>query len=195
MKTVEWNDASWLNAPLDVVRDGDDLVVTAAKESDFWRYTSYGFVHDSGHALLSDLAPGEAVEVSFVASMSQLYDQAGLLVRVDERTWLKAGVEWSDDAPQLSVVATRDLSDWSMRTVPDWAGKIVTVRASLAADAVTVRARCDGPWSLERVAPLPATGPVRCGPMLCAPTRAGLEVRFTRFVRDIADSGLHDTPP
>lgn len=191
MQAIGWDEATWLNAPVGISRDGDDLVVTAAEESDFWRHTSYGFVHDSGHALLSELAAGEAIEVGFVVSMSQLYDQAGLMVRVDERTWLKAGVEWSDGAPQLSVVATRDLSDWSMRAVPAWADREVNIRASLVADTVNVRARCDGAWSLERVAPLPVTGPVLAGPMLCAPTRAGLQVRFTRFVRGPADSALH----
>lgn len=194
MLDIGWDDATWLNPPVAVGRDGDALVVTAAESSDFWRRTAYGFVHDSGHALLSGLAVGEAVEVSFAASMSQLYDQAGLIVRVDERNWLKAGLEWSDAALQMSVVSTRDMSDWSMRAVPTWAGESVTVRASLTEDAVTVRARCGGAWSLERVAPFPAGAPVLAGPMLCAPTRAGLQVRFTRFARGPADSALHADP-
>lgn len=194
MREIGWDDATWLNPPVGVGRDGDTLVVTAAGASDFWRRTAYGFVHDSGHALLSGIAVGEAVEVSFVASMSEQYDQAGLMVRVDERNWLKAGVEWSDGAPQMSVVATRELSDWSMRAVPTWAGRIVTVRASLTADAVTVRARCDGAWSLERVAPFLAETQVLAGPMLCAPTRSGLRVCFTRFARGPADPALHADP-
>jgi len=194
MREIGWDDASWLNPPVAVDRDGDALVVTAVGASDFWRQTAYGFVHDSGHALLSGIAVGEAVEVTFVASMSQLYDQAGLMVRVDERNWLKAGVEWSDGALQMSVVSTRERSDWSMRAAPAWTGKTVTVRASLADDAVTVRARCDGAWSLERVAPFLAEAPVLAGPMLCAPTRAGLQVCFTRFAVGPADPALHGNP-
>jgi len=191
MNEIGWGDATWLNPPASVAVDGRDLVVTASEGSDFWRHTAYGFVHDNGHALLSEITPGEAIEVTFLASMSELYDQAGLIVRRDDRNWLKAGIEWSDGAPQMSVVSTRDVSDWSMRAAPAWTGKSVTVRASLTEDAVTVRARCDGAWTLERVAPFPAGAPILAGPMICAPSRAGLQVRFTRFARGPADETLH----
>src|SRR5690606_41566187 len=44
-------------------------------------------------------------------------------------------------------------SDWSVAPVPGWAGRLVTVRASRAGDAVTVRARVDDePFRLVRVA-------------------------------------------
>ena len=37
--------------------------------------------------------------MSFVVDYPSLYDQAGLLVRVDETTWVKTGVEISDGIP------------------------------------------------------------------------------------------------
>jgi regulation of enolase protein 1 (concanavalin A-like superfamily) len=58
-----WGHRGWLNPPPQVVRDQDDLLVTAAEGSDFWRTTSYGFVHDTGHALLADFPDGTAAEV------------------------------------------------------------------------------------------------------------------------------------
>ena len=67
--------------------------------------------------VLADLFEGAgltAVEVSFVASYDETFDQAGLLVRVDPTTWVQAGVEISDGVPQLGAVATRGFSDWSM---------------------------------------------------------------------------------
>ncbi len=64
-------------------------------------------MRDSGHALLTDFPAGTSVQVGFVAAFEELYDQAGLLVRVDERTWVKAAVEISDELLQLGAVVTR----------------------------------------------------------------------------------------
>jgi regulation of enolase protein 1 (concanavalin A-like superfamily) len=191
-RAVAWDAGTWSTAPEAVARDGDDLLVTSRPESDLWRTTSYGFVHDDGHGLLVDLHDGTAVEVSFLADFDQQFDQAGVLVRADERHWVKAGVEYADGAPQVGAVVTRDVSDWSTSPHPEWHGREVTVRVSRSGDALTVRARTDGPWQLVRLAPIDPTLPWRAGPFTCAPTRAGLVVRFTRFAVGPADSSLHD---
>ena len=132
---VAWRQGWWLNRPPRAgIRQGA-LVVEAARGSDAWRTTSYGFVRDSAHALLIDLPDGMACEVGFLCDFDQLFDQAGVLVRIDEQTWIKAGVEYSDGALQASAVATRGLSDWSVSPVPGWAGRLVTVRASRSGTA------------------------------------------------------------
>lgn len=83
-------------------------------------------------------------------------------------------------------------SDWSVRPVPEWAGREVTVRASRSGDAVTVRARVDGgAWELVRVAPFPEDAEVAAGPFCCAPTRSGLVVRFRSWRVGAADGALH----
>jgi len=41
------------------------------------------------------------------------------------------------------------------------------------------------------VAPFPADATVEAGPYCCAPTRAGLVVRFTRWATGPADAALH----
>jgi regulation of enolase protein 1 (concanavalin A-like superfamily)/uncharacterized protein (DUF952 family) len=193
---LDWSEANWLNPPVAAERDGDDLLVTAADKTDFWRTTSYGFVHDDGHALLTDFPAGSAVEVTFdSAAFTDLYDQAGIMVRVDEADWIKAGIELTDSAPHLGAVVTHGRSDWSMAPVPDWSGRSVTVRASRAGDAVTVRARCeDGPWRMVRVAPLDPDATAAAGPFCCSPLREGLQVRFTRFAVGPADTELHADP-
>ncbi|GAA5158492.1 DUF1349 domain-containing protein [Pseudonocardia eucalypti] len=189
---IPWSEGRWLNPPPGVRPDGDDLLVTAAEGSDFWRTTGYGFVHDDGHALLAGFPPGSALEVAFALDYTEQFDQAGLLVRVDERNWVKAGVEHSDGAPQLGAVVTRDHSDWSLAPVPEWAGREVTIRASRSGDAVTFRARvADGPWRMFRLAPLAPDAAATAGPYVCAPTRAGLTVRFTSLTATAPDQSLH----
>lgn len=194
-RTVQWDEPTWLNPPLAAEVDGDSLVITTRQRSDFWRHTAYGIVHDSGHALLTDIAHGRAVEVTFVNRFDTQFDQAGLLVRVDDETWIKAGVELSDGLPQLGAVVTHGQSDWSAAPVPEWAGRRVTVRASRIADALVIRARCDDEaWRLVRLAPLSANAWAQAGPYCCSPEREGLQVRFTRFTTGPADRAVHEGP-
>jgi regulation of enolase protein 1 (concanavalin A-like superfamily) len=182
----------WLNPPPEAVEDDGALIVTAAKGSDLWRDTSYGFRHENAHALLRPLPQGSAIEVAFVADFDGTFDQAGALLWVDEATWLKTGIEISDGVAQLGAVATRGLSDWSMAPVPDWHGREVTVRLSRSGDAVTVRARVDDdPWRMVRLAPLDPDAAVEAGPFCCAPERDGLRVRFTAWRSGPADTSLH----
>ncbi|SCL18752.1 hypothetical protein GA0070616_1583 [Micromonospora nigra] len=192
-RTVDWAEGHWLHQPVRADRtDEGQLLVEPAAGSDFWRHTSYGFVHDDGPALLRDMPEGSAVEVSFVLDYRAQFDQAGILVRVDEHTWVKAGVEVSDGQPQLGAVVTRGSSDWSVAPVPGWSGREVTVRASRAGDALTVRARVAGePWRLVRLAPLDPDAPARGGPFCCSPTRGGLTVRFTAWRETPPDPALH----
>ncbi len=189
---VPWSAGTWTTPPVSATQDGDDLLVAAVEGSDAWRHTAYGFVHDDEHALLAALIPGTAVEVTFVADLTEQFDQAGVFLRADAETWIKAGVELADGVPQLGAVVTLGRSDWSVGAVPSWAGREVTVRASRTGDAVTIRARVDDePFTLVRVAPFPADADVAAGPFCCAPTRAGLVVRFRRWEVGPADEALH----
>ncbi|MFV2111968.1 DUF1349 domain-containing protein [Micromonospora sp. LOL_025] len=192
-RPVDWAEGEWCNEPVRVENGpAGELLVQPAEGSDLWRHTSYGFVHDDAPALLAPLPVGEAVEVAFVLDYGEQFDQAGVLVRVDERNWVKAGVEVSDGQPQVGAVVTREVSDWSVAPVPMWAGREVIVRVSRDRDALTVRARSDDePWRLVRLAPLAPEAVAAAGPYCCSPTRAGLRVRFTGWRRGPADAALH----
>ena len=191
---VDWSTGRWTVAPAAVEVVGGDLLVTPAGRSDAWRETSYGFTRDDAPALVAELPTPGAVEVTFTVDLDAEFDQAGLLLRVDERTWIKAGVELSDGAPQLGAVVTLGKSDWSVRPVPEWSGRQVTLRASRSGDAVTIRARVDDePFGLVRLAPFPQHVPVVAGPYACSPSRdeAGLQVRFHAWRTGPADATLH----
>lgn len=192
---VPWSQAIWLNPPPQVYEIENDIVVTTGADTDFWRVTSYGFIHDNGHALLTELRDGRAVEVTFKSLLEAQFDQAGLMVRIDTRNWIKAGVELSDGIPQLGAVVTHDMSDWSVAPVPSWndGSTPVTVRASRWGNALTVRAKLgNNPWQFVRLTPIDSNATVTAGPMACSPTRAGLQVRFTKFALGPSDLALHD---
>ena len=194
MQKVNWSEGIWLNPPLEVGFSNDEMAVTAMKESDFWRNTSYGFVHDSAHALLIDFPDSSAIEVSFILDFDQMWDQAGLLVFADDEHWTKAGVEHADDAPQIGAVVTDVNSDWSTAPIEEWFGHEVSFRASRQGNAVTVRAKCDAlkvPWKLVRLFPIDLDRSWKAGPHVASPSRAGLTVRFTQFLAGEADAALH----
>lgn len=189
---IAWADGAWTHAPVAAAVQDGDLRVTAVEGSDAWRTTSYGFVHDSEHALLAPFAQDSAMEVEFTAAFSHQFDQAGVFVRVDEATWIKAGVEFADGLPQLGAVVTRGKSDWSVAPVPDWLDRRVLIRVSRTGDALTIRASVDGgDLRLVRVAPLDADAVVQAGPLICAPTRSGLTVPFHAWRTTPADGSLH----
>lgn len=189
---VPWSAGTWTTPPADAREQGTDLAVTAVAGSDAWLRTAYGFTHDDAHALLAPLPDEAAVEVDVTIAFDGQFDQAGLMLRADPETWVKAGVELADGVPQLGAVVTLGRSDWSVGPVPDWSGRRVTIRLSRSGDAVTVRARAgDEPFRLVRVAPFPAGLAASAGPYCCAPTRAGLTVTFHAWRTGPPDAALH----
>jgi uncharacterized protein len=184
VESLSWSAGRWTHPPVAVDEDGPDLVVTAAEGSDAWRLTSYGFIHDTEHALLAPFPEGSAMEVEFTADFSAQFDQAGIFVRVSAERWVKAGVEFADGTPSVGAVVTDGRSDWSLAPVPGWAGRRVLIRVSRSGNALTVRARPEaGPMQLVRVLPFEPELAAEAGPFICAPTRAGLTVRLHAWRR------------
>lgn len=173
----------WLNEPPSWrERDGELSVVTGDK-TDFWRKTHYGFIRDDGHLRYRTVTGDFTATVSFLGSYEHLYDQAGLMVRIDEKNWLKAGIEFVEGRQMLSVVVTRDFSDWSTSAGPQTA-EWVDLRISRHGDALRVERTLPSPepaYQLLRLAHLPATDEVQVGPMCCSPQRAGFTAKFRDF--------------
>lgn len=191
MKEISWSQGVWLNPPAEAVQENSHLKVTTIHESDFWRNTSYGFVHDSGHALLTDFPANSSMEVTFILDYSGQFDQAGIIVHSDSQHWIKAGVESADGLPQVGAVVTSINSDWSLAPVADWFGKEVTVRASRTHDALTIRARCGDEDQLIRLAPIDSSLSWSAGPHCASPVSTSLEAMFIRWTHGDADLTLH----
>lgn len=196
MRDVPWTEGRWTHPPLAVREHEGDLLVTAVEGSDAWRETSYGFIHDSEHALLTAFPPGSAVEVDFTAAFSEQFDQAGVFVRASETHWVKAGVEFADGACQVGAVVTAPASDWSLAPVGDWVGRRVRMRVSRSGNALTVRAGLvdeagSAPLALVRVIPCAPGERLEAGPFTCAPSRAGLTVPFHGWRLVVPDASLH----
>lgn len=174
--------ATWLNPPPETRVQEDGLFFVTAHETDFWQSTFYGFTHDNGHFLYKEATGDFTCYVAFEAAYETLYDQAGIMLRVDHKNWIKAGIEHSDGATNFSAVVTKSgQSDWSVMRCPQ-TNSMQQVRLTRIDDAVLMHyLDADNQWQLIRLAHFPNTKQVAVGPMACTPTRAGLEVIFTRF--------------
>ena len=172
---------SWHNEPRQWSLNEGTLTVRSDEKSDFWRDTYYGFTRDSGHFF------GQAWEGDFTATLrvqgryEELYDQAGIMVRIDENNWIKAGIELSDGAACVGSVLTVGRSDWS--TSPYAADPSdFYLRVTVQAGVLRLQSSADGVrWPLLRLCPFPEAATYHVGPMLCTPERSGLEVRFSNF--------------
>ena len=82
----------WLNEPPSWTVDDAALVAVSGDKTDFWRETFYGFVHDNGHFYHREMAGDFTAEVTVVGEYGALYDQSGLMLRADERHWVKSGL-------------------------------------------------------------------------------------------------------
>ena len=172
---------SWYNPPERWSLEAGVLRVVTDARTDFWRKTFYGFIRDNGHFLGLTVRGPFTAQVHVQGRFEALYDQAGLMLRRDDRFWLKAGVEFTDGALHLSTVVTRQESDWSVAAF-DGRDQAFWLRLTYAAGSVRVQASVDGVrWPLLRLAPFPEAEELSVGPMCCTPERAGLEVEFSDF--------------
>ena len=165
----------WLNEPPAWEERGNSLVVTAGPRTDFWRTTHYGFVRDNGHCWFRPWEGDFVAEVEVTGDYRDQYDQAGLMMRLDETVWLKCGVEFVDSLQQASAVVTRDHSDWSVVPLPG-NPRSLRLRVARTGPDVEVRYSVDGErFELLRLARLTDAPRLLVGPMCAAPDGDGFE--------------------
>ncbi len=169
----------WLNEPPHWQAHEGGVSLTTGKDTDFWQSTFYGFRRDDGHAMLKPVSGDFSASAVIVGKYEHLYDQAGLMLRIDARNWIKTGIEYTDGLMHFSVVVTREVSDWSVIPLPDATpADRVGARLTRHDDAVRVQyAIGGGAWRMARLAPFSAAD-ARVGVMACSPQRAGFEARF-----------------
>jgi uncharacterized protein len=172
---------TWLNEPRNWKQENDDFSVFADPQTDFWRKTHYGFVRDNGHFYYEKVAGNFEVETEFRGEYRSLYDQAGVMVRLDETTWLKTGIEFVNGVHHVSAVVTRDYSDWSVVPFRRYAGSL-RLRLKREGGAVTIEYYSpDDVWIMFRTAYLTTAHELEVGRMVAAPDGPGFEAVFNEF--------------
>ena len=172
---------------------GNRLTLLTDAKTDFWRNTYYGFVRDSGHFLGFEAGSSFTATVRVTGKFESLYDQAGLMIRIDETRWVKTGVELTDGELFLSTVVTNGNSDWSVAKPFNELDDFY-LRVTVKDGAMRIQASRTGThWPLARLAPFPVSERYLVGPMACTPERAGLSVAFSDFtIGPAITTDLHD---
>ena len=172
---------NWINEPPEWREENGVLAVRTGPDSDFWRVTHYGFVRDTGHFYCQPITGNFAADVKVIGRYNHLYDQAGLMLRIDERNWIKCGIEFVDGVQQASAVVTRDYSDWSVVPLAS-RPESIHLRVTRKGDAVRIDYSLDGVgYSMLRMAYLPPVDSLLVGPMCASPDGPGFGVRFEEF--------------
>ncbi len=168
----------WMNDPASwKVADGQ-IIVRSRPKTDFWRKTFYGYITDNGHFFHLPAGGEFTFEARIGGQYAALYDQAGLMVRVDAENWVKCGTEFVDGQRHASVVFTRDFSDWS--TMKDLsASGPVWWRVVRSKDSLETLCSLDGKtFQSVRQGYLVPDRPAEVGIMCAAPEGGGFECVF-----------------
>nr|WP_321458174.1 DUF1349 domain-containing protein [uncultured Cohaesibacter sp.] len=188
--------ASWYNEPSRWTYNSNSLSFVAAPKSDFWRETTDGAHPDSGHFFAVPCKGDFAAIVEFSGNYEVLYDQVGLMLRVDKTHWVKCGVEYFDRTANFTTVVTQGVSDWSAVQCPTLSGP-QSVRLVRKGNIIYTHYKDrHGYWRMMRLANFKSPDEVLIGPMACSPLRdiselKGFRCNFSYF----AISEAPEDPP
>ena len=106
----------WFNQPEKSKVEQQLLSMFVTPKTDYWRITHYGFTVDDGPFYYATVG-GEfevKVKVKITGDYKTRLDQMGLMLRIDEKEWIKTGIEYVDGNFNISAVVTHEKSDWSV---------------------------------------------------------------------------------
>jgi hypothetical protein len=173
-------DYFWFQQP-DKFKTGNGLEIWTMPQTDFWQRTHYGFRNDNAHCLFKKVAGDFCLTTQVEFRPSALYDQAGLIIRVDEDNWIKASTEnMAGGANKLgSVVTNLGYSDWATQ---DIAADVTMLwyRISRRGPDFLIEASLDGSvWQQLRICHLhKAPDEIAAGIYACSPLENSFWCRF-----------------
>lgn len=119
-------DFEWLNEPENVSFSEDGMVVTAREGSDFWQNPRKNIHADSGHFFFVRKCGNFTMEVQWQFPPTCHLEQCGIMLRFDEKNWMKAAIMCSNAAvPKLgSCVTNSGYTDWAAQDIPAQVGSL-----------------------------------------------------------------------
>lgn len=175
------NKMQWFNQPKIWSIENDSITMFVTPQTDYWRITHYGFTVDDGPFLYETVGGEFEVKVKITGEYKTRFDQMGLMLRIDEKTWIKAGVEFVNDKINVSSVVTIERSDWSvieLNDIPNY----LWIKAIRRLDAVEIfYSFDDSTYTMMRLAYFPANKPVMVGMTAASPDGDGFNAIFEHF--------------
>ncbi|WP_026735201.1 DUF1349 domain-containing protein [Fischerella sp. PCC 9605] len=179
----------WYNEPPTWEHQESIITVTSGAKTDFWRRTHY-CVRDNGHFYYQEVTGDFTTKVKIIGKYQNSSDHAGLMIRVDEKTWLKSGVEFVNNMQYISAVVTRNDSEWSVVPLgknPDW----LWLRLQRRGSTVEVQYSLDGKeYNILKTTDLTEKETVQVGLVCACPEDDGFQVTFEDFQIETMNSQL-----
>ena len=164
----------WTREPKSFLTENGTVSITTAPHTDLWQRTYYHFRNDNAPVLQMESREkffSFIVKTSFAES-HQRFDQCGIVMYLDSENWLKASVEYENEAYQHlgSVVTNHGYSDWATTEIPA-SVKSMWYRLSRREDDYCIECSEDGVrWKQMRICHmLEGAGAVRFGIYACSP--------------------------
>ncbi len=172
----------WYNEP-DIWKIIDDtsLSMFVTPNTDFWRKTHYGFTVDDGPFYYSIEGGEFELYVKITGAYKTRFDQMGVMIRIDEKTWIKTGVEYVNQRINLSAVVTHQNSDWSMVELKQRPTS-VWLQVTRRLDAIEIKYSLNNTdFTVMRLAYFPDNVPVMVGLTAASPDGNGFDALFEDF--------------
>lgn len=171
----------WFNEPEKWTVENQALSMFVTPKSDYWRISHYGFTVDDAPFYYALYGGEFEVKVKITGDYKNRFDQAGLMLRIDEQNYIKAGIEFVDGVYNLSTVVTHKTSDWSVialeKPVP-----FIWIKAVRRLDALEVFYSFDDKtYTMMRNAWMQDNTPMMVGVMGACPDGDGFNVKFENF--------------
>lgn len=172
----------WFNEPdqWEMINDSS-LSMFVTPYTDYWRKAHYGFTVDDGPFCYLNVGGEFEANVKITGEYQNRFDQMGLMIRKDEKNWIKTGVEFVDGIINLSAVVTRKKSDWSVVPIPE-NPKSIWLKAKRIGDAVEIMYSLNNQdFTMMRLAYFPKNTPVMVGLTAASPDGDGFKALFEDF--------------
>lgn len=194
LHVTTFEDFTWFAPPtkFEISADKTELTVASAHDTDFWRKTHYGFIHNNGNFYYYNkpISSNFTLSTKFVGKYEKLYDQTGIMVRLNEKVWVKTGIEFFNDKIHVSAVVTNDYSDWNVIELSKEQYKgYLYIKMMRSGHAMTIMYKTDEAeeYKMLRLAYLDIVDsegvnlPVHAGVLVSSPIGDGFESKFSKF--------------
>ncbi len=179
----------WFNEPEKwEIKNPATVVIHTPPKTDFWRITHYGFTVDDAPFYYGVYGGEFEAKVKIAGDYKTTFDQMGLMLRMDHKNWIKAGIEFVDGKMNVSTVVTHNTSDWSVLELNE-APALIWMKALRRLDAIQVFYSLDDQvYKMIRTCWFQDNTPVQVGLMAASPDGDGFTATFEHFeVKPLAD--------
>ena len=175
----------WINEPKNYTIKETEIVIDTEPGTDFWQRTYYGFQNDNAPALLiktNEQYFSFLVRTEF--DSRHRFDQCGVIVYQNSENWIKASIEYENEAFQRlgSVVTNLGYSDWATTDIPA-SQKYMYYRLSRRKQDFCIENSYDGVnYKQMRIAHLfEGDNEIQLGIYACSPEHSTFKAVFTEI--------------